>query len=134
MEFFLPLSPGEKPDRISFIRQWKQAGFALQAGQSEHPKLDHLGGGTGAAAEYGRVVQHLQDVVLQRVRQHVRSHIVNHLVHAKHREVTLHGDRPLGETTTRCWEIRKGPQITRCPLLSSYVERSQKLALPSILC
>ncbi|KAL1401958.1 hypothetical protein pipiens_019913, partial [Culex pipiens pipiens] len=31
------------------------------------------------------------------------SHIVNHLVRAKHREVTLHGDGPLGETVLECY-------------------------------
>lgn len=31
------------------------------------------------------------------------SHIVNHLVRAKHREVTLHADGPLGETVLECY-------------------------------
>ncbi|SCV69006.1 BQ2448_2026 [Microbotryum intermedium] len=31
------------------------------------------------------------------------SHIVNHLVRAKHREVTLHAESPLGETTPECY-------------------------------
>ncbi|MBW0482268.1 hypothetical protein O181_021983 [Austropuccinia psidii MF-1] len=31
------------------------------------------------------------------------SHIVNHLVRAKHKEVTLHADGPLGETTPECY-------------------------------
>ncbi|XP_055910009.1 regulator of nonsense transcripts 1 homolog [Eupeodes corollae] len=31
------------------------------------------------------------------------SHIVNHLVRAKHREVTLHSDGPLGETVLECY-------------------------------
>ncbi|GAA5978371.1 hypothetical protein JCM10908_004330 [Rhodotorula pacifica] len=31
------------------------------------------------------------------------SHIVNHLVRAKHKEVTLHADSPLGETTPECY-------------------------------
>ncbi|XP_068154504.1 regulator of nonsense transcripts 1 homolog [Drosophila tropicalis] len=31
------------------------------------------------------------------------SHIVNHLVRAKHREVTLHADGPLGETILECY-------------------------------
>ncbi|EDW07691.2 regulator of nonsense transcripts 1 homolog [Drosophila mojavensis] len=31
------------------------------------------------------------------------SHIINHLVRAKHREVTLHGDGPLGETILECY-------------------------------
>lgn len=31
------------------------------------------------------------------------SHIVNHLVRAKHREVTLHSDGPLGETILECY-------------------------------
>lgn len=31
------------------------------------------------------------------------SHIVHHLVRAKHREVTLHGDGPLGETVLECY-------------------------------
>lgn len=31
------------------------------------------------------------------------SHIVNHLVRTKHREVTLHGDGPLGETVLECY-------------------------------
>ncbi|KAH9446545.1 hypothetical protein MJO29_016203 [Puccinia striiformis f. sp. tritici] len=31
------------------------------------------------------------------------SHIVNHLVRAKHKEVTLHEDGPLGETTPECY-------------------------------
>ncbi|KAG8877141.1 hypothetical protein FRB98_006858 [Tulasnella sp. 332] len=31
------------------------------------------------------------------------SHIVNHLVRAKHREVILHADSPLGETTPECY-------------------------------
>lgn len=31
------------------------------------------------------------------------SHIVNHLVRARHREVTLHGDGPLGETVLECY-------------------------------
>uniref|UniRef100_A0A8D8NWX2 Regulator of nonsense transcripts 1 homolog n=1 Tax=Culex pipiens TaxID=7175 RepID=A0A8D8NWX2_CULPI len=41
--------------------------------------------------------------------------IVNHLMRAKHREVTLHGDEPLGETTTKCWAIQgsKGIQASK---------------------
>ncbi|CEQ39801.1 SPOSA6832_01347, partial [Sporobolomyces salmonicolor] len=31
------------------------------------------------------------------------SHIVNHLVRAKHKEVTLHAESPLGETTPECY-------------------------------
>ncbi|KAH8276081.1 hypothetical protein KR018_002374 [Drosophila ironensis] len=31
------------------------------------------------------------------------SHIINHLVRAKHREVTLHADGPLGETILECY-------------------------------
>ena len=31
------------------------------------------------------------------------SHIVNHLVRAKHREVTLHMNGPLGETVLECY-------------------------------
>lgn len=31
------------------------------------------------------------------------SHIVNHLVRAKHREVTLHSEGPLGETVLECY-------------------------------
>ncbi|XP_002134102.2 regulator of nonsense transcripts 1 homolog [Drosophila pseudoobscura] len=31
------------------------------------------------------------------------SHIINHLVRAKHREVTLHADGPLGETVLECY-------------------------------
>lgn len=31
------------------------------------------------------------------------SHIVNHLVRAKHREVVLHAESPLGETTPECY-------------------------------
>ncbi|XP_037937832.1 regulator of nonsense transcripts 1 homolog isoform X1 [Teleopsis dalmanni] len=31
------------------------------------------------------------------------SHIINHLVRAKHREVTLHSDGPLGETVLECY-------------------------------
>ncbi|EDX16345.1 regulator of nonsense transcripts 1 homolog [Drosophila simulans] len=31
------------------------------------------------------------------------SHIINHLVRAKHREVTLHGEGPLGETILECY-------------------------------
>ncbi|KAG4065353.1 hypothetical protein HA402_012298 [Bradysia odoriphaga] len=31
------------------------------------------------------------------------SHIINHLVRAKHREVTLHSDGPLGETILECY-------------------------------
>jgi regulator of nonsense transcripts 1 len=31
------------------------------------------------------------------------SHIVNHLVRAKHREVTLHAEGPLGETLLECY-------------------------------
>ncbi|GAA5932881.1 uncharacterized protein JCM15063_002230 [Sporobolomyces koalae] len=31
------------------------------------------------------------------------SHIVNHLVRAKHKEVTLHEESPLGETTPECY-------------------------------
>lgn len=31
------------------------------------------------------------------------SHIVNHLVRAKHKEVTLHSESPLGETTPECY-------------------------------
>ncbi|XP_063703099.1 regulator of nonsense transcripts 1 homolog [Culicoides brevitarsis] len=31
------------------------------------------------------------------------SHIVNHLVRAKHKEVTLHSDGPLGETVLECY-------------------------------
>ncbi|KAG8948888.1 hypothetical protein FRC04_009227 [Tulasnella sp. 424] len=31
------------------------------------------------------------------------SHIVNHLVRAKHKEVILHGDSPLGETAPECY-------------------------------
>lgn len=31
------------------------------------------------------------------------SHIVHHLVRAKHREVTLHSDGPLGETVLECY-------------------------------
>ncbi|KAH9820833.1 RNA helicase-domain-containing protein [Melampsora americana] len=31
------------------------------------------------------------------------SHIVNHLVRSKHKEVTLHADGPLGETTPECY-------------------------------
>ena len=31
------------------------------------------------------------------------SHIVNHLVRAKAKEVTLHKDGPLGETTLECY-------------------------------
>ena len=33
----------------------------------------------------------------------VCSHIVNHLVRAKHKEVTLHKDGPLGETILECY-------------------------------
>ena len=31
------------------------------------------------------------------------SHIINHLVRAKHKEVTLHKDGPLGDTTLECY-------------------------------
>src|SRR6266508_391296 len=31
------------------------------------------------------------------------SHIVNHLVRAKHKEVILHAESPLGETTPECY-------------------------------
>lgn len=31
------------------------------------------------------------------------SHIINHLVRAKHKEVTLHSDGPLGETVLECY-------------------------------
>ena len=31
------------------------------------------------------------------------SHIINHLVRAKHKEVCLHADSPLGETTLECY-------------------------------
>jgi regulator of nonsense transcripts 1 len=31
------------------------------------------------------------------------SHIVNHLVRAKHKEVILHSESPLGETTPECY-------------------------------
>lgn len=31
------------------------------------------------------------------------SHIVNHLVRAKHKEVTLHKESPLGETVPECY-------------------------------
>lgn len=31
------------------------------------------------------------------------SHIIHHLVRAKHREVTLHADGPLGETQLECY-------------------------------
>lgn len=31
------------------------------------------------------------------------SHIINHLVRAKHKEVCLHADSPLGETLLECW-------------------------------
>src|SRR6266436_5578608 len=31
------------------------------------------------------------------------SHIVNHLVRAKHKEVALHSESPLGETTPECY-------------------------------
>lgn len=31
------------------------------------------------------------------------SHIVNHLVRAKHKEVTLHSEGPLGETVLECY-------------------------------
>lgn len=31
------------------------------------------------------------------------SHIVNHLVRAKHKEISLHADSPLGETTLECY-------------------------------
>jgi regulator of nonsense transcripts 1 len=31
------------------------------------------------------------------------SHIINHLVRAKHKEVSLHADSPLGETILECY-------------------------------
>lgn len=31
------------------------------------------------------------------------SHIINHLVRAKHKEVTLHSEGPLGETVLECY-------------------------------
>lgn len=31
------------------------------------------------------------------------SHIINHLVRAKHKEVTLHADGPLGDTILECY-------------------------------
>jgi regulator of nonsense transcripts 1 len=31
------------------------------------------------------------------------SHIVNHLVRAKHKEVVLHAESPLGDTTPECY-------------------------------
>lgn len=31
------------------------------------------------------------------------SHIVNHLVHSKHKEVSLHAESPLGDTTPECY-------------------------------
>lgn len=31
------------------------------------------------------------------------AHIINHLVRAKHKEVTLHADSPLGDTVLECY-------------------------------
>ena len=42
------------------------------------------------------------------------SHIVNHLIRAKHREVQLHHDGPLGDTTLECYNCGYG---IRCDVI-----------------